>query len=155
MRVLLDTNIIIEREDNKIIAEDLQSLMKILNQLDIKAILHLKSIEDIDHSEDMKELVSLGVVEKKYYDLTNKEDVINLVGKRTVYSLKEIEKMIRKPISVILFNHHFYLKNSMAYEELMKNNILQGPPQSIIEIDHQKYLFIKEKGGIDEHFTFS
>ena len=106
-------------------------------------------------SKDMKELVSLGVVEKVEYDLTNKEYVFNLVGKRTVYSLSEIEKLVKKPITVILFNHHFYLKNPISYKELIKSNILQGRPQSITEIEHQKYLSIKEKGGINERFTFN
>ena len=52
MRVLLDTNIIIRREDNKIIDEDLQILLKILNQLNINIILHQKSIEDIERDKD-------------------------------------------------------------------------------------------------------
>ncbi len=106
-------------------------------------------------SEDMKKLVSVGVVEKVRYDLIDKEQVFNLVGKRTVYSLSEIEKLVKKPITVILFNHHFYLKSPISYEDLLENNILLGPPQSITEIDHQKYLKIKEKGRIDERFTFN
>ena len=106
-------------------------------------------------SEDMKKLVSVGVVEKVRYDLIDKEQVFNLVGKRTVYSLSEIEKLVKKPITVILFNHHFYLKSPISYEDLLENNILLGPPQSITEIDHQKYLKIKEMGKIDERFTFN
>lgn len=106
-------------------------------------------------SEDMKELVSVGVVEKVQYDLTDKEQVFNLVGKRTVYTLSEIEKFVKKPTTVILFNHHFYLRNPISYEDLLKNNLLQGPPQSITEIDHQKYLTIKEMGRINECFTFN
>ena len=47
MRILLDTNIIIEREDNKIINKDLQLLMRILNQLNVTIVIHPKSIEDI------------------------------------------------------------------------------------------------------------
>lgn len=106
-------------------------------------------------SEDMKEIVSLGVVEKFHYRLEDKDDIINLVGRRTVYSLSEIQKLVKKPTSVILFNHHFYLKYPINYQELINRNILHGPPQSITEIAHKKYLFIKEKGGIDERFTFS
>ncbi len=47
------------------------------------------------------------------------------------------------------------LKSPILYEDLLENNILQGPPQSITEIDHQKYLKIKEKGRINERFTFN
>ena len=106
-------------------------------------------------SEDMKELVSVGVVEKVHYDLTDKEQVFNLVGKRSVYILSEIEKFVINPTTVILFNHHFYLKSPISFEDLIENNILQGPPQSITQIDHQKYLKIKEIGRIYERFTFN
>ncbi|MHA1344648.1 MAG: PIN domain-containing protein [Promethearchaeota archaeon] len=106
-------------------------------------------------SKDIRKLVSLGVVEKVQYDLTDKEQVFNLVGKRTVYSLSEIEKLVKKPTTVILFNHHFYFKNPISYDDLLNNSILQGPPQSITEIEHKKYLKIKEMGKINEHFTFN
>ncbi|MFX1365914.1 MAG: GNAT family N-acetyltransferase [Promethearchaeota archaeon] len=106
-------------------------------------------------SEDMKEIVSVGVVEKVQYDLLEKEQVFNLVGKRTVYSLSEIEKFVKKPTTIILFNHHFYLRNPVSYDTLLNKNLLKGPPQSITEIDHKKYLIIKEVGRINERFTFS
>ena len=48
MRVLLDTNIIILREDNKVIQEDLQILMRVIQKLDYKILLHPKSIEDLN-----------------------------------------------------------------------------------------------------------
>ena len=103
----------------------------------------------------MKELVSLGVVEKIQYGITNKGDILNFVGKRTVYSHSEIEKFVQKPTTVILFNHHFYFREFISYKKLLDQNILQGPAQSITEIDHQKYLYIKQKGRINEHFTFN
>ena len=52
MRILLDTNIIILRESNKVIQEDLQNLMRIIQKLDYKILLHPKSIEDIKRDTD-------------------------------------------------------------------------------------------------------
>lgn len=52
MRILLDTNIIILREDNEVIQEDLQILMRVIQKLAYKILLHPKSIEDINRDPD-------------------------------------------------------------------------------------------------------
>ncbi|KKN69752.1 hypothetical protein LCGC14_0437810 [marine sediment metagenome] len=52
MRILLDTNIIILRENNEVIQEDLQDLMKIIQKLDYKILLHPKSIGDIKRDKN-------------------------------------------------------------------------------------------------------
>jgi predicted nucleic acid-binding protein len=52
MRILLDTNIIILRENHKVIQEDLQILMRVIQKLDYKILLHPKSIEDINRDSD-------------------------------------------------------------------------------------------------------
>ncbi len=106
-------------------------------------------------SEDERAIVSLGVVEEIKYNLRNKDKIANLVGKRTVYSFSEIEEISRKPTMVILFIHHFHFKKLIAYNFLEEHRILRGPPQTITEIKHNKYLIIKKKGGIDERFTFN
>jgi len=86
MRVLLGTNIIIGREDNKIIDEDLQILMKILNQLNINIILHQKSIEDIERDKD-EERKQITLSKFKTYNLleefpepSNDSKFLNIVG---------------------------------------------------------------------------
>jgi hypothetical protein len=57
-----------------------------------------------------------------------------------------------KPTTIILFNFHF--DRIIPYEFLEENNILKGPPQSILEIDNDKYQIIKKEGRLDERFTF-
>jgi len=106
-------------------------------------------------SEDDKSLVSLGVIESVYYDLTDSNEIVSLVGKRTVYSLSEIERIAQSPTTVILFNHHIHFKKPIEYRTLLKQKILRGPSQSITKIDHNKYLLIKKMGDIDERFTFN
>ncbi|KKK44631.1 MAG: hypothetical protein Lokiarch_16550 [Candidatus Lokiarchaeum sp. GC14_75] len=38
---------------------------------------------------------------------------------------------------------------------MLELNIIRGYIQSITEIDHEKYLKIKRRGGINERFTFN
>lgn len=106
-------------------------------------------------SEDYKSLVSLGVIESVYYNLTNPDEIISLVGKRTVYSLSEIKGIAQNPTTVILFNHHFHFKKPIKYRDLLKHKILNGPCQSITQINHNQYLIIKKEVDVDERFTFN
>ena len=106
-------------------------------------------------SVDVKSVVSLGVIENIFYDLTNPNEIISIVGKRTVYTFSEIKEIAKSPTTIILFNFHFHFKKSIKYKTLLNQRILKGPFQSISEIDHDQYLFIKRRGGIDERFTFN
>lgn len=102
-------------------------------------------------SKDKKEITSLGVVENVFPGLRDKDEIIKHVGKRTVYSVYEIEIMAKKPTMVILFTWHFHLANPLKLSDLKGMNIFA--PQSMTLISHEKYLKIKSKGGIDERFT--
>ena len=104
-------------------------------------------------SRDRSEITSLGVVEKAFRSLQNKDEIMRRVGRRTVYSMDEIEEMAKKPTIVILFTWHFHLPNPLKLKELMEMGVLMGAPQSITQISHEKYLLIKSRGGIDERFT--
>lgn len=104
-------------------------------------------------SHDKRELTSLGVVDKISQGLRDKNKIMRLVGRRTVYSIDEIEEMVKKPTMVILFTWHFHLSNPIKLEELKRVRVLTGAPQSIVKISHKQYRRIKDKGGIDERFT--
>ncbi len=104
-------------------------------------------------SHDQQRITSLGVVEKVHDELTNAGEIASIVGKRTVYSLREIEEMSEKETKVILFRHHFHLPLPLDYKFLRKQSIIKGPTRSITKIDHDNYLKMVEKGGIDERFT--
>ncbi len=100
-----------------------------------------------------KELTSLGVVEKVYSGLQDKDKIARLVGKRTVYSIGEIDEMAKKPTMVILFTWHFHLPTPLKLDELKRMNVIKGAPQSIAQISHDQYLKIKTNGGIDERLA--
>jgi hypothetical protein len=71
MRILIDTNIFIYREDYRIIPPNLIRLLQILNRLKVEILIHPKSVEEIkkDYNEDRKKVVlsKLDTVEYDYY----------------------------------------------------------------------------------------
>jgi len=106
-------------------------------------------------SNDVRELTSLGVVEKVYENVTEPNQIVSYVGKRSVYSRKEIEEMVNKPTKVILFKWHLHFENPLKYKNLLDYQILKGPPQAIIKISHDKYLKIKGEVKINDRYTFN
>ncbi|MEM3574001.1 MAG: PIN domain-containing protein [Nitrososphaeria archaeon] len=52
MRILLDTNIFILREDNKVISQELQELLQVLNKIKTEILIHPLSIEEIKKDKD-------------------------------------------------------------------------------------------------------
>lgn len=59
MRILIDTNIFIYREDDRVLSSNLQNVLKTLNNLNVEILLHPKSIEEIkrDRNEDRKKVM--------------------------------------------------------------------------------------------------
>ena len=100
-------------------------------------------------------MISLGVVEAIRGGLQDYGDVIKLVGKRTVYSVSEIQAIATKPSLVILFWQYWHLERPLSYLRLRSMGILKGPPRSIMQISEKNYSLIKETGGIDERFTIN
>ena len=106
-------------------------------------------------SEDIRGIISIGVVEKVYDNLTNPNEIISYVGKRSVYSRLEIEEIAKKPTKIILFWWIMHFEKPVEYRFLLDNGILNWPPQTIIKIPHDKYLKIKGVAEIDERYTIN
>ncbi|PIX49164.1 MAG: hypothetical protein COZ53_01395, partial [Candidatus Altarchaeum sp. CG_4_8_14_3_um_filter_33_2054] len=51
-RILVDTNILIDREDLKEVSEGLQELLKILNETNNKIVIHPLSLEEIKNDKN-------------------------------------------------------------------------------------------------------
>lgn len=122
---------------------------------------NIKSIEPGDlilfyRSADIQSITSIGVVESMHIGIDEGEQILRLVGKRTVFSRNEINEWIKSnPVSVFLFRHHMHLPRPLELRELLDMGILKGAPQSVTEITQEKYMRIKEVAGIDERFTVS
>lgn len=106
-------------------------------------------------SDDQKQITNLGLIEQVHHDVRDGYEITRIVGKRTVYGRYELDEMAsgKSGALVILFRHLFHLPRPLSYQELLGMGILKGPPQSIMKIDHQDYLDLKERGGIDERYT--
>jgi len=89
-------------------------------------------------SGDERAITSLGVVE--YFDTLKDADLIAArMKRRTVYSMKEIEDMARKPTRVMLFRLVGHLNNPLPQSWLEANGILNGTPQSIVKISDDAF----------------
>jgi len=117
----------------------------------------IKKIETGDillfyRSQDVKSITTIGVVERVYPDSSDADEIIRNVGKRSVYTRSEIEEMANTSTKTIIFKYHFLITH-ISLDALKDNCILQGAPQSIVGISHDKYLKLKQLGELDERFT--
>ncbi|MCK5024468.1 MAG: hypothetical protein KAR56_02510, partial [Thermoplasmata archaeon] len=126
------------------------SRIKKINPSDI--VLFYKSGEQ-KKPRNQSKITSIGVIESIRLGIEDPEQIMKIVGKRTVYSRGEIEKYAQKPTAVILFLHHFHLKNPLHLYELKDMGVLASAPQSIVEINDEKYRQIIKGGKVDERFT--
>lgn len=106
-------------------------------------------------TNDLKAITCIGVVEKVIPDLENADEITKEVGKRTVYSPKEIKEFANNesPTLVLLFIFSTRLPNNVNIDTLKELGVLSAAPQTITEISHEVYLKLKKEGGIDESFT--
>ncbi len=104
-------------------------------------------------SNDHRQITSLGVCEQVKYGLTDPDTIQRVVGKRSVFSEREIEELAESETTVLLFLWHFELPTPVKDEQLYANGVLAGPPQVMQQIDEQGYEYIREEGDIDERFT--
>ena len=88
---------------------------------------------------------TLGIVEK-VRRLNNMDSLATAIGRRSVYSLEVIKKMIKKEVLVIDFRLIGHSKEPIVLFDLLeKNRVFNNmPPQSIAKLDHSKYLELKK-----------
>jgi len=104
-------------------------------------------------SGGVSQVTSIGVVESVHSRIKSADEIMRIVGKRTVYSHEDIEQMAEKPTTIILFYHLFHFPTPIQFEELKIIGALTGPPQSICGIDEESYRKIIKRSGINERFT--
>lgn len=117
----------------------------------------IKKIEPGDiilfyRSVDTKAITSMGVIDSFFPSISDTDEITRIIGKRSVYSHTAIERS-NKPLTIILFRHHFHLPHSVTISELRNADVLSWAPQSITEIDNTKYTWVKQRGGINESYT--
>lgn len=96
---------------------------------------------------DEKTITSIGVVED-YQSLEDPMVIAQLVSRRTVYTMKQIEEMAEKSTRVMLFRliRHFVTPANFSW--LKTNQIVKGNIQSIQSISHDAFERVILHAGI-------
>lgn len=82
---------------------------------------------------------TMGIVERAaHYEDANK--ILDIVGKRSVYTIKEITEMAKKPVLVIEFRQIQHFSKKPALKELISKGVLKAQPQSVSELPHENYI---------------
>lgn len=91
--------------------------------------------------DNNQRLISFGVIDDFLYtrDLS---EAISFIWKRSVYTIKEIEKMVETWISIINFRYCDDFKSKLTYEMLLQENIINWPIQSILKIENKNKAII-------------
>ena len=98
------------------------------------------------HFMTEKAIAAAGVAESILRPTSPAETAL-LTFKRTVFSQQEVAELHegRESILTLLFRHDRFLDPAWSLEELMKNCILRGAPQSIMQIKDRKAIEWVEK----------
>lgn len=89
-------------------------------------------------STDERAVTSLGIVEE-YITLQDVNEIVDLVRRRTVYSMAQIAVMATKPTKVMLFRLVKHFSRPPSGEWLNRNQIVNGNIQTIREIDDEAF----------------
>ena len=77
-----------------------------------------------------------------YKSFKTKEEIYQLVRKRTAYTREELEKISRKESLVILFKHYITFEKPIDLEYLKKTGIIKGNIQSPRSIENKSIVDI-------------
>ncbi len=85
----------------------------------------------------------MGIIEnsKRISDLN---ELLSIVGKRSVYSLTQLKAMIeKKPVLVLEFRQILQKFNKIYYSDLITRGVIKRAPQSIMNIEEENYSLLK------------
>ncbi|TDO14616.1 hypothetical protein EV580_2749 [Mycobacterium sp. BK086] len=86
-------------------------------------------------SGGFKTVEVIGVAEETHRT-ASAEDVMNMVGGRTVYTAEDVEKLAQHPsqVLVILFRRDWVLDPPWTLPELQASGVLKAPPQTVQQV---------------------
>jgi len=98
-------------------------------------------------SEDWQRLSVLGIIDNVLR--SNKHDeIIRHVGRQTVYTYSEIEKMCESEVLAINFRLVRMLGNTLSLRVLRANGVLNGAPQSITKVSEKGIQWLRLQLGM-------
>lgn len=97
-------------------------------------------------STDQQALTSIGVVEE-FKSLSDPAEIAQLVSRRTVYSMDDIQHLATKPTKVMLFRLINHFQRPVPRAWLVANGLVNGNIQSITSINHDVFERVIEHGA--------
>ena len=95
-------------------------------------------------SHDLQALTVYGVVEE--ITVSNiPEEIARAVGKRTVYKFDEIQEMCSSEVLAISFRFCSMVDIPIKMKDLISNNVLKAPPQSIVSANQEGVKWLKQQ----------
>lgn len=99
-------------------------------------------------SDDWQAVTSIGIAEDALVS-SSPPEIARYVGKRTVYSLPEIEQMCeRGEVLALLFRQARLLRPPIPLSDLQREHALSGPPQSIVRLSEEALPWIRSRLGV-------
>ena len=106
-------------------------------------------------SSPYQTLTTIGVVDDVLYNQSDTDEIMHHIKNRTVYSYDEVAEMSAKPLMIILFRFNTNVLRPITLREMLNENILLGPPQSILQLPEDKFRKLIKLGVIDESLTIN
>ena len=95
-------------------------------------------------SESAQGAVAVGVVERTVAS-SSVEEIVRAVGKRTVYTLEQIETLCEREVLAILFRQSRILTPTISADDLVQHGIFRRPPQSIMSPSEEGLTWLRAK----------
>jgi L-amino acid N-acyltransferase YncA len=95
-------------------------------------------------SQEQKGVVAVGICESTCVS-SSPAEILRLVGKRTVYNSKDVDDMVKKPVLAILFRQSRILAPAIRSDELVGNDVMKRPPQSIMALGPEGIEWLKRR----------
>ena len=95
-------------------------------------------------SEDWQSITCLGVVENTLIS-SSPIEIARYVGKRTVYTFADIEALCKREVLSILFRQSRVLKKPIHLKELLANDVLKKPPQTIVTVPRESLKWLWDR----------
>jgi hypothetical protein len=104
------------------------------------------SVAAFYRSQNRNGIVAIGIIERIFRS-SSAQKIAQLVGKRTVYSMSEIQNMCQKTVLAILFRQARGFMPEIPLKDLISGGVFKIPPQSIIRISQEGISCLKKKLG--------
>jgi hypothetical protein len=73
--------------------------------------------------------------------------IASRLGRRTIYSMKEIEAFAKRPTRVVLFRLVRHFQRPLDQSWLEANGVLKGAPQGMARVSHEAFERVLAAGG--------